>query len=79
MFINFLICNYNTHELLLTTSILAFALNAWVALIFIMELIVVLLLTQKNATKDISTHCLGLHYYISSCSTNNIDTILHHF
>jgi hypothetical protein len=38
-------------------SILAFALNAWVALIFIMELIVVLLIVEKENTKEISTHC----------------------
>jgi hypothetical protein len=37
MFIKNLICNYNAQELLLTASKLAFALNAWVALIFIME------------------------------------------
>jgi len=79
MFIKNLICNYNGHELLLATSILAFALNAWVALILIMELTVVLFLTKKCATKDISTHCLGLHDYTSTCSTNNYDTILHHF
>jgi hypothetical protein len=51
MFIKNLICSYNAHELLLATSILAFALNAWVALIFIMQLIVVLLLTQKKRDK----------------------------
>jgi hypothetical protein len=48
MFIKNSICNYNAKELLLVTSILAFAVNAWVALIFIMELIVVLLLVEKE-------------------------------
>jgi hypothetical protein len=47
-------------ELLLATSRLTFALDAWVALILIMELIVILLLVEKeNATKDISTHYFG--------------------
>jgi di/tricarboxylate transporter len=46
------------HELLLVASKLAFALNAWVTLILILELIFLLLLVEKeNATKDISTHC----------------------
>jgi hypothetical protein len=60
MFIKNLIYNYNAEELLLATSKLAFALDAWLALIFIMELIVVLLLAAKeNTTKEISTHCFG--------------------
>jgi hypothetical protein len=48
MFIKKLICNYNAHELLLATSKLAFALDALIRLIFIMELIVVLLLVKKK-------------------------------
>jgi len=55
-----LIYNYNAEELLLATSKLAFFVDAWLALIFIMELIVVLLLVVKeNTTKEISTHCFG--------------------
>jgi hypothetical protein len=51
MFIKNSICNYNAQELLLVESRLTFALDAWVAPILIMELIVVLLLTgKKNAT-----------------------------
>jgi hypothetical protein len=42
MFIKISICNYNVKKLLLIASRLAFALDAWVALILIMELIVVL-------------------------------------
>jgi len=42
MFIKNSIFNCNAQELLLATSRLTFALDAWVALIFIMELIVVL-------------------------------------
>ncbi len=58
MFIKKLICSYNAHELLLDAPRLTFALDAWVALVFIMELIVVLLLAEKeNTTKHISTHC----------------------
>jgi hypothetical protein len=38
MFIKNSICNYNAQELLLVASKLAFALDAWVTLIFIMEL-----------------------------------------
>jgi len=37
MFIKNSICNYNAHGLLLVASKLVFGLNAWVALIFIME------------------------------------------
>jgi len=37
MFIKNSTCNYNAHELLLVASRLAFGLDAWVALIFIME------------------------------------------
>jgi hypothetical protein len=60
MFIKNLICNYNEEELLLATSRLTFALDAWVTLVFIMELIVVLLLAKKeNTTKDTSTHYFG--------------------
>jgi hypothetical protein len=45
---------------LLTTSRLTFALDAWVALIFIMELTIVLIIVEKkNTTKNISTHCFG--------------------
>jgi len=51
MFKKNLICNYNVHELLLAISILAFALNAWVAVILIMELIVVLFSTKKMHDK----------------------------
>jgi hypothetical protein len=43
---------------LLDASRLTFVLDAWVKLIFIMELTIVLLLAEKeNMTKDISTHC----------------------
>jgi hypothetical protein len=59
MFIKKLICNYNAHELLLATSKLAFALDALIRLIFIMELIVVLLLVKKNTIEEILTHCFG--------------------
>jgi hypothetical protein len=45
---------------LLATSRLAFTLGAWVALILIMELIIVLLLVEKeNTTKEILTHYFG--------------------
>jgi hypothetical protein len=47
MFIKHSICNYNAKELLLATSELGFALDAWVASILIMELIIVLLLVEK--------------------------------
>ncbi len=41
-------------------SRLAFALDAWVALILIMELTIVLLPAEKeNQTENISTHCFG--------------------
>jgi hypothetical protein len=74
MFIKKSIYNYNAYELLLATSRLAFVLDAWGALILILELIIILLLVEKeNATKDISAHC-----YTSICSTNNYDTIPHH-
>jgi hypothetical protein len=43
----------------LTTSKLAFSLDAWVTLILIMELIVVFLLVEKNATEEISTNYFG--------------------
>jgi hypothetical protein len=57
MFIKKLICSY-AQELLLDAPRLTFVLDAWVALIFIMELTVVLLLVEKeNRTKHISTHC----------------------
>jgi hypothetical protein len=60
MFIKYSIYNYNAQELLLAASRLTFALDAWVALIFIMELIVVLLLVEKkNAIEEISTHYFG--------------------
>jgi hypothetical protein len=60
MFIKNSICSYNAQELLLTTSRLAFALDAWVALIFIMELTIVLIIAEKeNTTKNISTHYFG--------------------
>jgi hypothetical protein len=58
MFIENLI--YNALKLLLAASRLAFALDAWIALIFIMELSMVLLVNEKeNMTKEISTHCFG--------------------
>jgi hypothetical protein len=45
---------------LLVASRLAFALDAWVALILIMELIIILLLAKKeNVTENISTHYFG--------------------
>jgi hypothetical protein len=45
---------------LLAASRLAFALNAWVTIIFIMELTIVLLLAKKeNMTEDISTYYFG--------------------
>ncbi len=79
MFIKNLIYNYNAQELLLATTRLAFALDAWVALILIMELTVVLLLAEKKMQqKRFQPIVLGLHDYISTCSTNNYDTILHH-
>jgi hypothetical protein len=60
MFIKNSICNYNVKELLLVASRLVFSLNSWVAQILIMELTIVLLLAdEKNATKEISTHCFG--------------------
>jgi hypothetical protein len=60
MFIKKLIYDYNANALLLATSKLAFALDAWLALIFIMELTIVLFLaTKENVTKEISTHCFG--------------------
>jgi hypothetical protein len=60
MFIKKLIYNYNAKELLLATSKLAFALDAWLALILIIELIVVWFLVEKeNVTKKNSTHCFG--------------------
>ncbi len=80
MFIKNSICNYNAQELLLVASKLAFAIDAWVTLILIMELTKLLLLAQKqNAIKEISTHCVDLHDYISTYWTNNYDTIPHHF
>jgi hypothetical protein len=48
MFIKNLIYNYNANELLLAASRLTFALDAWVALILIMELFVVFLLIKKK-------------------------------
>jgi len=51
MFIKNSTCNYDAHELLSTTSRLVFALDAWVALIFIMKLIIILLLTKKKKTQ----------------------------
>jgi hypothetical protein len=60
MFIKKLIYNYNAEELLLVASRLNFSLDAWVTLIFIMELIIVLRLAKKeNGTKDILTHFFG--------------------
>jgi hypothetical protein len=60
MFIKNSICNYNALELLSNASRLIFALDAWVALILIMELIVLLLVAEKeNMIKDIATHCFG--------------------
>jgi len=60
MFIKKLIYDYNANALLLATSKLAFSLDAWLALIFIMELTIVLFLAIKeNVTKEISTHCFG--------------------
>jgi hypothetical protein len=60
MFIKNSICSYNAQELLSNASRLAFALNAWVALILIMELTIVLLPAEKeNQTENISTHCFG--------------------
>jgi hypothetical protein len=47
-------------ELLPITSRLAFALDAWVALILLMELTIILLLAKKeNAIEEISTHYFG--------------------
>jgi hypothetical protein len=58
MSIKKIICNYNAQNLLLVASKLTFALDAWVALIFIMELTIILFLVEKeNAIKEISTHC----------------------
>jgi hypothetical protein len=48
MLIKNLICNYNAQELLLDAPRLTFVLNAWVALIFIMELAIVLFLAKKK-------------------------------
>jgi hypothetical protein len=48
MFIKNSICNYNAHELLLSTTRLTFVLDAWVALILIIELIIVLFLVPKK-------------------------------
>jgi hypothetical protein len=60
VFIKKSIYNYNAQELLLVASRLIFALNAWVALILIMELTMALLLVEKkNVTEEISTHCSG--------------------
>jgi hypothetical protein len=60
MFMKNSICNYNAQELLSNASRLAFALDAWVALILIMELTIVLLPAEKkNQTEDILTHCFG--------------------
>ncbi len=79
MFIKNSIYSYNAQELLLVASRLAFALDAWVALILIMELIVVLLLVEKKMQqKKFHLIVLGLHDYTSTCSTNNYDTIHHH-
>jgi len=45
-----------------------------------MELIVVFLLAKKQTQqKKFQTIVLGLHDYISTCSTNNYDTISHHY
>jgi hypothetical protein len=64
MFIKNLIYNYNAQELLLTASILAFALDAWVTLILIMELTIVLLLAGKKMQQKIfQPIVLGLHDY----------------
>ncbi len=60
MFIEKSICSYNAQELLLAASQLTFALNAWVVLIFVMEVIVVLLIAKKeNLIEEISTHYFG--------------------
>jgi hypothetical protein len=60
MFIKSSTYNYNAHELLSTASRLVFALDAWVALIFIMELTIILLLTKKeNTIEDNLTYCFG--------------------
>jgi hypothetical protein len=48
VFIKNNICNYNAHELLLVALRLVFFLNAWVALILIMELTIELLLARKK-------------------------------
>jgi hypothetical protein len=47
MFIKNLICNYNVEELLLAPSKIVFALDAWVVVILIIELTILLLLTDK--------------------------------
>jgi hypothetical protein len=61
MFIKNSTCNYNAQKLLSTISILVFALHAWVALIFIMESTIILLLVEKeNMTKEILTSCFGI-------------------
>jgi hypothetical protein len=65
--------------LLSPASKLAFAIDAWVALIFIMELTIILFLTKKKTQqKRFRPIILGLHDYISTCTTNNSDTIPHH-
>jgi hypothetical protein len=48
MFIKKSNCNYNALEFLSNASRLIFALDAWVALIVIMELIVVFFLAEKK-------------------------------
>ncbi len=79
MFTKKLIFNYNAQELLLATSRLTFALDVWVALILIMELIVLLFLIKKTQYNIFQPIVLGLHDYTSTCSTNNHDIIPHHF
>jgi hypothetical protein len=68
MFIKYLTYNYNAQKLLLAASILIFALNTWVVLIFIIELTIILVLDEKeNVIQKILTHCFGyawLHFHL---------------
>jgi hypothetical protein len=84
MFIKNSFYNYNAQELLLTTSRLAFALDACVALILIMELIMVLFIVNivfsKKRCEKIKLNPLFWVCTITlpTCLTNNYDTIAHH-
>jgi hypothetical protein len=74
MFTKNLTYNYNAQELLSVTSRLNFASNAWVALI-----LYYFWPKKKTWHKTFQPIVLGLHDYSSTCSTNNYDTIPHHF